>query len=296
MLLLDGMNSSYKPVQHTSSVDPNAWERQFTVTPGKHSLTAVISNGDKQSSYSVTINATVQAARESKTGIYIPMYSVSTLGSYLKVMKENSGIPYVVSINPNSGPRSSVDSRFTSAITTLHTSGLNVTVIGYVPTGYGTGRSIANVEGMIDTWYSLYPNIDGIMFDEVSNSPSTDSFYQTITDYARTVHGAHFLRGNPDAPIDVGKVGMFDMIAIGESSSYPPTSSLLSDTFNGLYGKEKFAYTVHDVSTLDTVWLTAAEKYLGYVYITNAVEPNTYAAMPLYFGQEANVINTSQAY
>ena len=228
-----------------------------------------------------------------KTGVYIPMYSISTLSSFLTIMKaDGPSLPYIVSINPNSGPGSSVDSRFVNAIATLHSSGLNVTVIGYVPTGYGSTRTVANVEGMIDTWYSLYPNIDGIMFDEVSSSASTDSFYKTITDYARA-HGAHFLRGNPGAAIDIGKVGMFDTIDVGESGSYPSASMLQSDTFNGAYSKAKFGFIVHDQATLNTTWLTTSEQYLGYVYITNAVEPNPYAAVPSYFAQEVATLQAN---
>jgi hypothetical protein len=202
-------------------------------------------------------------------------------------------IPYIISINPSSGPGSSVDSRFTNAISTLHSSGLNVTVIGYVPTGYGSTRTISNVEGMIDSWYSLYPNIDGIMFDEVSSSSSTDSFYKTITDYARNVHGAHFLRGNPGAAIDVGKMGMFDTIDVGESSDYPPESLLQENTFNGTYGNAKFSFIVHDQPSLDKAWLATAEKYLGYVYITNDVEPNPYDTVPSYFAQEVAALSNS---
>jgi hypothetical protein len=203
---------------------------------------------------------------------------------------DGPSLPYVVAINPNSGPGSSVDSRFTNAISTLHNSGLAVTVIGYVPTGYGTSRSIANVEGMIDLYYKLYPNIDGIMFDEVSNTAGTDPFYKTITDYARNVHGAHYLRGNPGAPIDAGKVGMFDTIDVGESSSYPSTSSLQSDTFNGGYSKDKFGYIVHNQSSLSSSWLTGAEQYLGTVYLTNAGEPNPYAQVPSYFAQTLSLM------
>ena len=249
----------------------------YFIVPHQHGLGQTTVNAISNPSASVN---------HTRTGIYIPMYSIATLSSFLPIMKaDGPSIPYIVSINPNSGPGTSVDSRFTSAIATLHSSGLNVTVIGYVPTGYGSTRTIANVEGMIDEWYSLYPHIDGIMFDEVSNAASTDSFYKTITDYARA-HGAHFLRGNPGAAIDAGKVGMFDTIAIGESDGYPPESTLQASAFNGRYGNAKFSYTVHDQPVIDEPWLAAAEKYLGYVYITNAVEPNPYAAVPSYFAQE----------
>jgi hypothetical protein len=209
------------------------------------------------------------------------------------MIKANPGIPYLVSINPSSGPGHSVSQVFSDAINKLHRA--NVTVIGYVPTGYGSTRTISNVEGMIDSWYSLYPNIDGIMFDEVSSSSSTDSFYKTITDYARNVHGAHFLRGNPGAAIDVGKMGMFDTIDVGESGSYPSASTLQSDTFNGAYSsKAKFGFIVHDQATLDITWLTtSAEQYLGYVYVTNDVEPNPYDTVPSYFAQEVAALQAN---
>ena len=267
------------------------WSSPLTILPGKHTIGALASQAvGPPSFYSISISAASDDVDHAKLRIYIPMYSLSTLSSFLNVMKSyGPSLPYIVAINPNSGPGTTVDSSFTNAITTLHNSGLNVSVIGYVPTGYGSSRTVANVEGMIDTWHSLYPNIDGIMFDEVGNTASSDSFYKTITDYARA-HGAHFIRGNPGAPIDAGKMSMFDMIAIGESSSYPSASALQSDTFNGAYSKDKFAFTIHDQPTLDTTWIATAKQYLGYVYITNDVEPNPYDTVPSYFVQELQAL------
>src|SRR5207302_10261041 len=133
------------------------------------------------------------------TGIYYPLYSISELPQVLAAKKAFPNVPFMVNINPASGPGSGPSTAWTNAITQLKNAGAVVT--GYVPTAYGTGRSIANVEGMISSYNQFYPNmLDGIMFDEVSGSCSEFTFYKTISDYARSL-GLSFIRANPGGSI-----------------------------------------------------------------------------------------------
>lgn len=228
------------------------------------------------------------------TGIYYPLYSLSELPQVLAAKLAFPNVPFMVNINPSSGPGSSPSASWASAITQLKNAGAVVT--GYVPTAYGTGRSISNVEGMISSYNQFYPNmLDGIMFDEVSGSCSQFTFYQTISNYARSL-GYSYIRANPGSSICQTDVPLFNHIAIYESAGYPSESTLASNTYYPQYSKSVvgFGATVHTTSTYDSTWLHMATKYLKWVYITDQTEPNPYAVFPAYFNQYLTDLTTLQ--
>src|SRR5438132_9222110 len=219
------------------------------------------------------------------TGIYYPLYSLSELPQVLADIKAFPNVPFNVNINPASGPGSGPSTSWTNAITQLKSAGAVVT--GYVPTAYGTGRTISNVEGMISSYNQFYPGmLDGIMFDEVSGSCTQTAFYTTISNYARSL-GYNYIRANPGASICQTDVPLFNHIAIFESSGYPSESTLSSRTYYPQYSKDVvgFGATVHSTSTYNPTWLHMATKYLKWVYITDQTEPNPYAVFPSYFNQ-----------
>lgn len=217
------------------------------------------------------------------TGIYYPLYSLSEFPQVLAAKKAFPSVPFMVNINPESGPGSGPSSDWSSAITQLKSAGAVVT--GYVPTGYGTDQTISSVENMISSYNSFYPGLlDGIMFDEVSDSCSYYSFYQTVSNYARSL-GYNYIRANPGSSICQTDVPLFNDIAIYESSGYPSESTLSSSTFYPQYAKDVlgFGATIHSTTTYDSTWLHMATKYLKWVYITDQTEPDPYAEYPAYF-------------
>lgn len=219
---------------------------------------------------------------ENTTGIYYPMYSLSELPQVLAAKKAFPMIPFNVNINPASGPGTAPSAAWASAIVQLKNIGVVVT--GYVPTGYGN-RTVADIEGMVSAYQQFYPNmLDGIMFDEVSGSTSQFAFYQTISNYTRSI-GFSYIRANLGSPIDHADVPLFDHIAIYESSSYPDESTLQSSTFYPQYSKDRvgFGATIHSQPVYNSTWLHMATKYLKWVYITDQTEPNPYAVFPSYF-------------
>src|SRR2546427_11440108 len=218
------------------------------------------------------------------TGIYYPMYSISELSQVLAAKKAFPNVPFNVNINPASGTGRAPRTDISDAITQLKSAGAVVT--GYVPTKYGE-RTIEDVERMISAYQQFYPNLlDGIMFDEVSHSSSEFTYYQTVSNYARSL-GFSYIRANPGGSIDQVDVPLFDHIAIYESDGYPSESTLSSRTFYPQYSKSVvgFGTTIHTTSTYDPTWLHMAVKYLKWVYITDQTEPNPYAVFPSYFNQ-----------
>ncbi|HYL65659.1 MAG TPA: spherulation-specific family 4 protein [Nitrosopumilaceae archaeon] len=240
-------------------------------------------DSNNQSTSSTTTGDLATRIGGNAIGIYYPMYDLSELPQVLAAKKAFSIVPFDVNINPESGPGTEPSISWADAITQLKNTGDVVT--GYVPTGYGT-RTVANVEDMISAYHQFYPKLDGIMFDEVSSSSSEFTFYQTISNYARSL-GFSYIRANPGNSIHQGDVQLFDHIAIYESSRYPDESTLQSRTFYPQYSKDVvgFGVTIHSQPTYNSTWLHMATKYLKWVYITDQTEPNPYAVFPSYFNQ-----------
>ena len=132
------------------------------------------------------------------TFILVPLYIYpdSDASAWVNLTNTIAAYPTVqwqVIVNPNSGPGTTgyPDSNYIPAIAKLN-SYPNVITLGYVDTQY-TSRAISAVETDIQTYasWSGYQQADisikGIFFDDVKNTDSTSTYtyYQTITDYAK---------------------------------------------------------------------------------------------------------------
>jgi len=115
--------------------------------------------------------ATFGVSFHTQQEIYVPSYvypCFGTTGCAWDVFKANATL---VIINPNSGPGTSSDPNYVTLLSSLKTGTVKIAV-GYVLTGYGK-RSSATVLSDIDTYYTFYPNLDGIFLDEGSTDCDT---------------------------------------------------------------------------------------------------------------------------
>mgnify|MGYP003578331757 CR=1 FL=1 len=108
-------------------------------------------------------------------GIMIPLYTYpgTTWDTVVATKNAHPSVPIVAIINPNNGPGDSKDTNYVTGIQKLQSAG--VVVIGYVATGYGS-RSSNTVQADINTYKSLYPQITGIFFDEMSNGGGDETY------------------------------------------------------------------------------------------------------------------------
>ena len=226
----------------------------------------------------------------STTGIMIPLYTYpgSTWTNVIAVQNANPGVPIVAIINPNSGPGATMDPNYVSGILNLQAAG--VTVIGYVPTGYGS-RSIAAVESMVNDYKSWYP-VTGIFFDEMSNMVGYESYYSTLNAYAKSL-GFAYTVGNPGADTIPSYIGTVNTIVIYENQGLPSLSSL--EGWHSQYGKGNFAMMAYGVQSINQSYPSTASPHVGYIYITDAELPNPYDALPPYLAVVASALATPTA-
>ena len=89
----------------------------------------------------------------------------------------------VAVMNPNSGAGTGPDPQYVEAVRSAEAAG--ITVVGYVYTSYGI-RSLAAVESEVDNYYSWYPGLGGIFFDEASTDCANEAYYATLNSYVKS--------------------------------------------------------------------------------------------------------------
>jgi spherulation-specific family 4 protein len=223
------------------------------------------------------------------TGIIVPLYTYptsSTWDTMVKVKSSYPSVPTMAIINPSSGPGSK-DSNYYDGIKKLQNAG--ITVLGYVYTSYSS-RSSSAVKADIDKYKSYYPSINGIFFDEMANWAGKESYYKSLTDYAKS-KGYVLTVGNPGADTISSYVGTVDNIVIYENDGTPSLSYLKGWHLN--YDKKNFSMLPYKVGSLDKTYITSSTAYVGYMFITSDDLPNPWDSLPSYYSTLASTVNSA---
>jgi hypothetical protein len=225
------------------------------------------------------------------SGIDFPLYKYPDLSDptgvwngIINAKKAHPRVPFVVIINPASGPGTSADPNIVAAVAALKAAGIEH-LVGYVPTDYGeqpAGETTADVEQMIDEYASWYTDLDGVMFDEMAGVTGDESFYQTLATYSRS-HGLSFVTGNPGDAVPEGYISFMDNLNIYEDSGTPTISQLKNATMVPTNPRTEFTFVAHDTPSLDAAFVLQARTYVEYMFITDASEPNPYDVLPSYW-------------
>jgi len=135
-----------------------------------------------------------------KASFLIPAYFYPLGNSWQQMCStlRSSGRQAVVIMNPGSGPGPTKNPEYTAAIALCRQQPLPQTVVGYVDTNYGK-RSAAAIKADIDNYYSWY-SVNGIFFDQMSNSSASKALYVEIYNYVKTKSAADLVVGNPGIP------------------------------------------------------------------------------------------------
>src|SRR2546425_549099 len=250
--------------------------------------------------------ATSTGPASSRTGVIISLYispGSNTCGQFggpgttncydalIAVHNLHPSVPIVAKVNPSNGPGTAPDATHLNGFNKLKAAG--ITVLGYVSTGYARdpNKSIAISEGKIDAYKNWY-NLDGIFFDEISNNAADAPYYSTVSNYAKNVDGMKMTVCNPGTSIPQSDVGVCDTFEIYESAGLASISTLQSRTFYPNYDKHSFYMLAHTTNSIIQTDVTDRIPYVGYMYITNDVEPNPYDTIPPYFLNEVAYLDT----
>lgn len=189
----------------------------------------------------------------------------------------------VIIMNPASGPGRSFNADYAGAVDLCTASGQQV--IGYVHTSYGR-RSQHEVEAEVDSYFTFYPGLDGIFFDEMSNDPSSRRYYRALYDYVQTgVKRPRLVVGNPGSAATTDwqlATPAADVVVVFEDSwdnyqPWEPPAWATNATASG-----RTAHLVHGAPTaaLEATCHLAAARHAGLVYVTDDLMPNPWDTLP----------------
>ena len=240
-----------------------------------------------------------------RTGVIVPLYAYPYLnepGNLWNVLVEqklrNPDVPFAVIMNPWSGPGLWQDPNYLMGTAQLRESGVEY-VIGYIPTDYARyseGRAPSDIMAMMDTYRDWYPDVNGILLDEVNSRASHIDFYSEIVLHARNA-GFEYVVANPGTRIAEEYIAIFDNLMIYEHRVLPSVPRLQENTYFPAYSPERFSFAVKNVPALDIEYLEQVREYVGFLYMTNDVEsvidPNPYNTLPYYFSDLVEFLDPS---
>jgi hypothetical protein len=264
--------------------------------PGDYSFRAFILDGNgAPRALSAITSATFPVRNISYPGVYVPLYKYPDLqnpdgiwNTLFNAKQEHPSVLFVVTINPSSGPGQEKNQTYADAISELKKSGVEY-ILGYIPTDYSQqspGRTTGELKVLIDKYRGWYPEVNGIMFDQMHADASQLPFYAELAQYARS-QGMEFIRANPGMKSDEAYRQIFDNIGVYEGRSLPTIAQLQAGTYFPEYPAQGFSFTVKGIQSLDQEYVNEAKNYVGLMYITDDIENeadgNPYNKLPAYF-------------
>ena len=207
----------------------------------------------------------------------------------------------IIVMNPGSGPGGQVQEPYTEAMGYCRARPRKQLVLGYVYTSY-TARPLADVIADIDTWYRLYPRLDGIFVDEMASFPhgtgtaeglSAKDYYARIYSHTRrkSAHHGELVVVNPGVTattpwqLDVSdKVVVFE----GDRAAY---AKWTPEPWVTRRPADQIVQLVHSTpsSRRHHVCQLSRARNAGYVDVTDDVMINPWDTVPGYWREVAPV-------
>jgi hypothetical protein len=264
--------------------------------------------GAKQVAVSPVITSTVSASQPDNNyypGVYVPLYKYPDLddpagvwNAVIKAKGEHHAVPFVVTINPWSGPGDWRDPIYVKATAELRKAGVEY-VLGYISTGYArqySGGTLAELEKQIDDYRAWYPEVNGVMFDEMSSDAGQFQFYKELAGHARA-QGMEFVMANPGTRPDEQYTSIFDNLLVYEDVTLPSALQVETNTYWPRHSPEGFSIAVRDVPRLDPAYIDDIKDFIGLLFLTDAREGygdgdgNPYDVLPSYFGDLVRLLD-----
>jgi len=232
-------------------------------------------------------------------GIIVPAYFYPVGNNGWSAMDFAAArIPLIAILNPDSGPGSSRDPNFVTAVANVHKAGGQV--VGYVHTTYGT-RPMLEVTNDINAYVSWYI-LDGFFIDEMANDANTNdvNYYAAIYQYIKGINPNYSVTGNPgtstlETYLTTPTADTL-MIFENQSTNYPanvPSSWVANHPApqfaNIAYGSALSAATMSNFVAL------ATSRNTGWIFFSDADLPNPYDVLPSYWTNEVELVQALNA-
>ncbi len=202
-------------------------------------------------------------------------------------------VPLTAIMNPNSGPDTSSDPNYVSAVNALRSAGGKV--IAYIHTSYGS-RTLSTVESEVDTYLSWY-SIDGFFVDEMADDTTTNdlNYYSSLYQYIKGKSATLSVTGNPGTNTAENYLTLpaADNLMIFESGSGYSTFTPSSWVTNHLAKQfTHIMYSIPDATTMMNDVSLAVSRNAGWIYVTDDGGSNPYDTLPSYWTSEVSYVQS----
>jgi hypothetical protein len=198
---------------------------------------------------------------------------------------DERGIEAVIIMNPASGPGPAADPVYRTVLDYFRSR--RQTVIGYVDTDY-RNRKPSHVRADIERFFELYPGVEGIFLDQISNEPgrSVKSYYRKLYRFIKERRPEALVVGNPGVPAltpwQVRGGGIADVLCVcempaDEYADWTPPAWVAQRDPSG------FAHLIYATTALaeaESVRAATLQRGAGWIYVTPGVMPNPWDRPP----------------
>ena len=238
---------------------------------------------------------TISTTHAAPLGIMVPAYFYPTPDGYWNELDSAAArVPLVVIMNPDNGPGTSKNKAYVQALLKLRHAGGKT--IGYIHTSYGA-RTLADVEQDIDLYLSFYV-MDGFFVDEMTNDSDSRhvDYYATIYQYIKAKGANYTVTGNPGSNTQENYIAKptDDSFMIFEDNATNYVGFVPSH-WVAKYSAQQFAHLPYAVATADTMSnyvKLAINRNANWIYITDNTLPNPYNALPSYWTNEVDLVQS----
>ncbi len=230
--------------------------------------------------------------------LLVPAYfypSAEGLAQWDRLIDSPAAAATVAIVNPDSGPGTVADPNYSKVLRRARAKG--ITLIGYVSTKYAT-RPLEQVKADVDRWARLYPEAQGIFFDEQATALDKVDYYVALYEYVRKHHGLALVVTNPGTVCAEEYLARpaSDVVCLAEApkgfSSYRPPPWAFR------YPATRFAALLFKIDSPEQMRAYVrgmGEKRIGYCYVTEVAGTNPWGRLSRYWEAEASAVQQFNA-
>jgi hypothetical protein len=240
------------------------------------------------------MSAAAQAEPEPRLRLLVPAYFYPAgegLKHWDRLLAAAAQVPIVAIVNPASGPGEKADPAYTKLLDRAKRQA-GLTLVGYVSTAYGK-RPAATVKADVDRWLSLYPQIQGIFFDEQASAAGEVDYYASLYTYVRQQRRLRLVVSNPGtvcAEVYLSRPAA-DVVCLFESAE--GFGNFRPPAWTAGYKMSRFAALAYKVGTAGQMRKYLGEgvdRGLGYLFVTDAAGSNPWERLPAYWDDEVAAV------
>ncbi len=200
-------------------------------------------------------------------------------------------VPVLAVVNPASGPGAKADPAYTKLLDRARKQA-GLTLLGYVSTRYGK-RPAAEVKADVDRWLRLYPQIQGIFFDEQASDAGRVDYYADLYAHVRRVRKLRRVVTNPGTVCAEGYLARpaTDVACLFEGGSgFDRFRRPAWARRSGPGAVAVLAYGIGAEGAMRRALTAAVAQGVGCVYVTDATGANPWDRLPAYWDKEVAAV------